>query len=247
MISPKECWLIKLEARSVDRLVIPACSKSFSSTDFFKDTPWLNVPAYRQTVFIAPLYPCGGLLGGSSSGVPKMSKLQALAAARKKKAQEQKSGASSEADKPMAQLSLSHDDEQRGSVTPSKSKSTESTIETPKQGPRYFRLKKRKNSDPHEMASKTPPAETHQEQENLEMDMDSLFVDQARPSAFANTMFGSADEFPARQRPSTLFTIPYVATASASADAFAGPSPDDVVISAQSKGSTSSAKPIRRS
>ncbi|KAL2264661.1 hypothetical protein VTJ83DRAFT_7171 [Remersonia thermophila] len=59
-----------------------------SLAHLFHDMPWGNVPAHRSTTFVPPLTPRGGLLGGSGTA-PKMSKLQALAAARKKKAQEQ--------------------------------------------------------------------------------------------------------------------------------------------------------------
>jgi elongation factor 1 alpha-like protein len=59
-----------------------------SLAHLFHDMPWGNVPRHRMATFIAPLMPRGGLLGGSGTA-PKMSKLQALAAARKKKAQEQ--------------------------------------------------------------------------------------------------------------------------------------------------------------
>jgi elongation factor 1 alpha-like protein len=55
----------------------------------FRDMPWGNIPMHRQTTFIPPRMPRGGLLGGSGAP-PKMSKLQALAAARKKKAEEKK-------------------------------------------------------------------------------------------------------------------------------------------------------------
>ncbi|KAI1984947.1 hypothetical protein LOZ53_003807 [Ophidiomyces ophidiicola] len=62
----------------------PYCSQ-FSAVDFFKDSPWLNVPPHRKAdILIEPLYPRLGLLGGAEKPV-KMSKLAALAAARKKK------------------------------------------------------------------------------------------------------------------------------------------------------------------
>ncbi|KAK2858477.1 hypothetical protein FQN49_004695 [Arthroderma sp. PD_2] len=63
------------------------CSTHFRAHDFFRDSPWLNIPPHRKTdILIEPLYPRLGLLGGSSSEKPgKMSKLAALAAARKKK------------------------------------------------------------------------------------------------------------------------------------------------------------------
>lgn len=55
----------------------------------FQDMPWGNIPKNRETTFIPPMLPRGGLLGGSGAP-PKLSKLQALAAARKKKAEEKK-------------------------------------------------------------------------------------------------------------------------------------------------------------
>jgi elongation factor 1 alpha-like protein len=60
-----------------------------STSHLFQDMPWGNIPKHRETTFIAPQMPRGGLLGGSGAP-PKMSKLQALAAARKKKAEEKK-------------------------------------------------------------------------------------------------------------------------------------------------------------
>lgn len=58
-----------------------------SLSHFFHDMPWGNIPKHRETTFIPPPMPRGGLLGGSGAP-PKMSKLQALAAARKKKVEE---------------------------------------------------------------------------------------------------------------------------------------------------------------
>lgn len=208
------------------------CSKRFSCADFFKDMPWLNTPPDRQAVFIAQLYPRGGLLGGSSDGAPKMSKLQALAAARKKKAQEQKSSSSSGVEKPMADLSLnSSSGKEKGPASPTKAT------------PRGFPIRKRKDSNEHEKAAKP----THVEREpepKPDVPMEETALDQAEPSAFANTMFSSSSPKTTTPRPnsSNLFSLPYSNTATpTTADPFAGPSPDDVVIAAQSKGSTTSA------
>jgi elongation factor 1 alpha-like protein len=58
----------------------------FSAADFFRDSPWLSVPAERNVdIMIEPLYPRLGLLGGAPEAGGKVSKLAALAAARKKK------------------------------------------------------------------------------------------------------------------------------------------------------------------
>ncbi|KIX03946.1 translation elongation factor Tu [Rhinocladiella mackenziei CBS 650.93] len=59
------------------------CSTPFSAADFFKDCPWLQIPAHRKAeIIIEPLYPHLGLLGGASKG-GKVSKLAALAAKRR--------------------------------------------------------------------------------------------------------------------------------------------------------------------
>jgi elongation factor 1 alpha-like protein len=204
------------------------CPEPFSFADFFKDTPWLNTPLDRHTVFIEPLYPRGGLLGGSSDGAPKMSKLQALAAARKKKAQEQKS-VSSGVEKPMSELSINGD-----------SKEDKSAEVAPKQSSRGFPLRKRKDSNPHEKQSKAPSPKKDVRTVDPDTTMDIAPIDQAEPSAFASTMFSS----PIPSAPSAnLFTLPYTATTTAATDPFAGPSPDDVVIAAQSKGPTLSGNP----
>jgi elongation factor 1 alpha-like protein len=64
---------------------LPAAAH-FSAADFFRDCPWLNVPAHRKAdILVEPLYPRLGLLGGAPESGGKMSKLAALAAARKKK------------------------------------------------------------------------------------------------------------------------------------------------------------------
>jgi elongation factor 1 alpha-like protein len=203
--------------------VDPGCSKPFSVKDFFKDMPWLHTPLDRQATFIAPLYPRGGLLGGSSDGAPKMSKLQALAAARKKKAQEQKSSGSTGAETPMAKLTLDS------------SKPTDSRAGPASRG---FPIRKRKDSNPHEKAP-TPIERESSKDANRDIPMETPPLDQAEPSAFANTMFST----PAKpfQQSDGVFTLPYNATPIANNDPFAGPSPDDVVMAAQSKGSTISA------
>jgi len=216
-------------------LRLEICSRPFSFADFFKDTPWFNIPTDRQAILIPPSYPRGGLLGGSSDGAPKVSKLQALAAARKKKAQEQRSSDSTGVEKPMASMNIK-DNSQTGHLPASK----EST-HVQKPASRGFPLRKRKDSNPHEKTPKAPPTEREPDQDNPEsLDIEPL--DQATPSAFASTMFSNPSQPPTSQHPSSIFTLPYSATAApTTTDPFAGPSPDDVVIAAQSKGSTNSA------
>ena len=62
-----------------------------STREFFKDSPWSKIPTDRRgEIIIEPRYPRGGLLGGSApkDGKGKVSKLAALAAARKRKEDE---------------------------------------------------------------------------------------------------------------------------------------------------------------
>ncbi|PVH75367.1 hypothetical protein DL98DRAFT_498454 [Cadophora sp. DSE1049] len=221
-------YVTKKEKKSKD------CSTHFSYKDFFRDMPWLDTPQDRQAVFIAPLYPRGGLLGGSSDGAPKMSKLQALAAARKKKTQEQKSSGSSGVEKPMADLTLSSSSgKEKSPTSPTKSTS------------RGFPIRKRKDSNPHEKAAK--PTQVEREPEpTQDVAIEDPALDQAEPSAFANTMFSSSSPTTTTPRPhsSNLFSLPYTSNAAAptTADPFAGPSPDDVVIAAQSKAAKGGSK-----
>lgn len=190
----------------------------------------------RQATFIAPVQLRGGLLGGSSDGVPKMSKLQALAAARKKKSQEQKSSSSTAVERPMASLSLSE-----GSKNKQGEMSSSGASSAPKASSRGFPLRKRKDSNPHE---KAPAPSVEPAPSNLDIPMENEPLDQAEPSAFANTMFSNTSSAPPHQHPNNFFSLPYAAAATVTTpNPFAGPSPDDVVIAAQSKGSTTSVRP----
>ena len=214
------------------------CTNPFSLANFFNDCPWLNVPFERQAIMIGPLHPRGGLLGGAPEE-KKLSKLQALAAARKKKGQEQKDGAAEKIEKPMTQLSLQKGETPVVGLGSKAEKGATESSTASKQPARGFPLRKRKDSNPHE---RTPKAVVPQPEE-LEKDDVSMRippVDQAEPSAFANTMFSSATH-PATDAAS-LFTLPYVAEATILTDPFSGPSPDDIVLAAQSKGSAISSK-----
>ncbi|KAF7892059.1 hypothetical protein EAF00_008361 [Botryotinia globosa] len=202
---------------------------------FFADTPWFKIPFERLAKFTPPPQLPGGLLGGSSGGAPKMSKLQALAAARKKKAQEQQS-LSLEVEKPMANLSL--DQTGGGSSTElhdvqSIASSSDSLSKDAKHG--GFPLRKRKDSNPHEKVLKPQPTSRGHKTEIAPAVEESSPVYQASPSAFASTMFQTASASP--RRPSeNNFTMPYTSEVLIMpANPFSGPSPDDVVIAAQSK------------
>jgi elongation factor 1 alpha-like protein len=74
-------------SHTASTLFTPGSRQSLSH--FFHDMPWGRIPKHRETTFIPPPTVRGGLLGGAGEP-PKLSKLQALAAARKKKAEEKK-------------------------------------------------------------------------------------------------------------------------------------------------------------
>lgn len=178
-------------------------------------------------------------MGGSSDGAPKMSKLQALAAARKKKAQEQKSSASTGVETPLQGLSLQESSQPKQEDTPMQNSANL------KGASRGFPLRKRKDSNPHE---KTPAPSTERDPEPsyIEEPVDNGPLDLAQPSAFANAMFSNTSST-SHQHPSNLFSLPYaVAATTIQHDPFAGPSPDDIVIAAQSKGSTEPVRPQKQ-
>lgn len=206
---------------------LSTCPNPISYDKFFEDMPWLQVPGHRRTVFLEPLMPRGGLLGGSSGAAPpKMSKLQALAAARKKKAEEQKGESSTRNIEPMTELSLDSD---------SRQESNQFQV----LGSRHVeqQAKKRKNSIPHQKnihISERSPSSSPLSEQSATIDAASMM---ARPSAFAKALFSNRT----RSIPSTAtFTIPY--DKDATTNGFAGPSPDDVVLAAQAKASVKGSK-----
>lgn len=202
---------------------------SVSHAEFFQDMPWLQAPENRMTTFEEPQHMRGGLLGGSSgSEPPKMSKLQALAAARRKKAEEQKGVSSKSLEMPMTKLKL-EDQVKSQEAVPLVSKGHRTETQQPQ---------KRKNSAPHE--KNIPEFESSSPGLSFEQNVEQL---QAAPSAFANALFSEGPRATSAQSRS-MFTLPYVQNIVVEAtNAFAGPSPDDIVIAAQAKGSNVSAKP----
>ncbi|KAM0562761.1 hypothetical protein ACHAPJ_001601 [Fusarium lateritium] len=191
---------------------------------YFNDMPWLNVPQERQTTFIEPERPRGGLLGGGE-GAPKMSKLQALAAARKKKNEEKKE--QERAEKGLEKLSIN---------------------ESQKENQRPFSLARRQVPEPAPQVNPPPIEEPPEREASIDdtnqssagstlkgWDFDDFtpeIVSRAAPSAFARTLFGSA---PAKTPRPDVFAMPYSSSSSFVAQAFAEPSPDDVVLAAQAK------------
>lgn len=227
-------------SRSKDCMGWPVLETSrLSLQTAFSDMPWLGVPKHRQAMLLPPLRPRGGLLGGGD-GPPKMSKLQALAAARKKKNDDKKEQEkASQAENGIKRLSLSdHTNKESPGSAPSPAK-------------------RQKNSDrPALMSQRRGPDELQASQteqcgalQNAEMALDEeraatvvrtdhipIATSKAAPSAFAQTLFDSAPDSRQANRPD-VFAMPYASSSAFLATAFSEPSPDDVVLAAQAKGS----------
>ncbi|KAI1000570.1 HBS1-like protein [Podosphaera aphanis] len=195
--------------------------KHLSFADFFKETPWLNVPFELQATLLPPVTPMGGLLGGSGDP-PKMSKLQTLAAARKKMAQERKSTASMATEEPI---------HLRTSRYAGDSLSSGGQSASPKIS-RSFPIRRRKPSDAAEQ--NLDPAKMIKLELEQASPRDCVLIDKAEPSEFANIMFSNSTP----EHPRKNFTINFATEDSLTTDPFAGPSPDDVVLAAQSKASS---------
>ncbi|KAF4446527.1 elongation factor 1-alpha [Fusarium austroafricanum] len=188
----------------------------------FGDMPWLNVPQERLAVFIEPERPRGGLLGGGE-GAPKMSKLQALAAARKKKTEEKKE--LERAEKGIKNLSINEPQKENQPLL-GKTRHMEPT-------PQVLSPLSEKPTEPDVTSDKHQQEDTNSTPKGWFVDEDlPVIVPQATPSAFAQALFGSA---PATTQRPDVFAMPYTSSSSFVAQAFAEPSPDDVVLAAQAK------------
>ena len=221
----------------------PPTSLSFD----WSDMPWLNVPRERQTVFLAPSRPRGGLLGGGD-GTAKMSKLQLLAAARKKKAEEKKGQDVTTTAKNIQKLSLA-DNNQKENDRPlvnlaKRQKTSETMFVAPKApvssdlddnlvGAGLGQLKGAMDVD---MDAPSANGENAPRASKFAEDEVQVSFAKAAPSAFARTLFGSAPEASMPQQPER-YAMPYTLSSSFSASAFSEPSPDDIVLAAQAKGS----------
>lgn len=207
-----------------------------SHASFFDDMPWLNVSKDRQTIFIEPLRNRGGLLGGASTP-SKMSKLQALAAARKKKADDQKS-----------EEKLRRVTQHLGnlSTAPELPESTKENVRPLCPSPGEVEgltgagktiIPERASFEQVQVSDKRlqdQPEIANQLVQPLPVTASSpLLV--ATPSSFARALLRPTTSS-AASSPKT-YSFPYMNVTSSSTDAFSAPSPDDVVLKAQSQGS----------
>ncbi|ODM15042.1 hypothetical protein SI65_09537 [Aspergillus cristatus] len=227
----------------------------FSAAEFFRDSPWLNVPPHRKAdILVEPLYPRMGLLGGAPESGGKVSKLAALAAARKKKEGEKTPAeatpavATLSADKtpetPAAEAKpspLSLRERLAANDKPRKPSNGISTLRSLGKGsPAPSPLKKsRPEPAKPEVPTEPGPEEPvengqadHKEKEEPEVNI------RAPPSGFASTIVGDSTR-PMMTEPSHLHSntadlIRIYGQDLTEPFDFAGPSPDDVVVNAQS-------------
>ena len=223
------------------------CSKPFSAKEFFEDVPWFNIPPERRAVItIEPLYPRGGLLGGSQQNAPKVSKLAALAAARKKKENLPPTSSDTKAvNRSVAlldRLNLKSDtDEQKPNNTDGPSREEQKDAESASEkrsfagSVRKYPAKRRK--------SETPPPQRVEDIQAPEKAPDTIPEEPApvltTPSQFANIMLGRPSQTNDVTAPTPILLAYHISLIEASgkissSNPFAGPSPDDIVSNAQS-------------
>lgn len=222
-----------------------ATSRQPSYAHLFHDMPWLSIPKHRETVFIAPPQVMGGLLGGAGAA-PKSSKLQALAAARRKKTEEKKPDDQVEAATQkiraldIATPAASFDDstvaamQQRKRKQDDTSTSSDQSLPGSKRQPINADRPRPATNTTHQGIS-SPSDEARPREDSMEQGLPEAPA--SEPSAFASVLFG-ADPMTHNRPRISHFPLPYLSFAPDSvADAFSGPSPDDVVFAAQAKGS----------
>lgn len=208
-----------------------------SFAHLFRDLPWGNVPPERQALLIPPPRLPGGLLGGSGAP-PKMSKLQQLAAARKKKAEEQKSASEDVEQTQVKMEELTVNDNQASKENRPLAGlfgKRVKTSETTAQG--RIPLTMAEPTRPESTPAQAPEVAPSLQQEAVLPEPEPVLAPpKANPSAFASTLFGPSSDIPNR-KPREVFTLPYMAMTWYTPETFDKPSPDDVVLAAQAKGS----------
>ncbi|KAJ9151002.1 HBS1-like protein [Coniochaeta hoffmannii] len=236
-------------------------TKSFLSA-LFKDMPWGNIPQERVTVFVEPQRPRGGLLGGSGAA-PKLTKLQQLALARKKKVEQQSSEEQAEDTREkLGELSmkeapsLKENRLSEGGGFSKRQKLSDTTAagrllqrepaatDAEKRPTAIQRRSHLRDSSGQALSSldgaeeRAPeagsPSTPFQPLPRSAADEPSHGAEMAGPSDFAQTLFGSPAVEP-EPPANKLFALPYMAYCPSLADAFSKPSPDDVVLAAQAK------------
>jgi hypothetical protein len=226
----------------------------FSAADFFRDCPWLNVPSERNIdIKVEPLYPRLGLLGGAPEAGGKVSKLAALAAARKKKEGEKAAPSPDAPSTPQPEQSEASSPEPQSTPLPLRERLAASKSSKPsetngglrrlgKPGP-SAQLPAQKQPLPE--ATKTPELSTPDQANRMQDELKDEPEPQqaapdmrASPSMFASAIVGDAAG-PTMGQPSHLQSnsvdlLRIYGQDHAEPFDFAGPSPDDMVLNAQS-------------
>ncbi|KAJ5776521.1 uncharacterized protein N7511_001532 [Penicillium nucicola] len=247
----KEKEAVKQKPKAaVPAFPVPCPTAHFSAADFFCDSPWLNVPSHRKAeILVEPLYPRLGLLGGAPENVGKVSKLAALAAARKKKEGEKAPTPAATPDassSPQPSHAPSPDPSQAPLSLRERLAASGKSTPKPSEGSGLRRLGKSsslssspspapKEQQP-ELNSPEPLPQPEDEPKANPEPQETAPNIRASPSTFASTIVGVAG--PTTAEPSHLHSNSADLLKLYGQDAepfdFAAPSPDDVVLNAQS-------------
>ncbi|KAI9734006.1 MAG: Hsp70 suppressor, GTPase facilitates ribosomal subunit dissociation [Cirrosporium novae-zelandiae] len=239
-------------SKATDTITIKdqAYPKPLSTLDFFKDTPFLNVPPERLSrITIEPLCPRGGLLGGNpASSGGKVSKLAALAAARKRENAKlssqapasEKSSSVALLDKLVPRTTSQMEPERKPT------KGLTDLTNTPSQvhpSSRSYPIRQKRTPSPDKPPAKPEPVFARVQHEDIH-DHREAFDYRASPSDFAKALLGSS-----RNTPNVLegsdFVVCVQPIGEKPADLFdfADPSPDDIVLKAQNSKDSKKAPP----
>ncbi|EKV06292.1 Translation elongation factor EF-1 subunit, putative [Penicillium digitatum] len=247
--------LQKSKIHSVPAYPAPPPIAHFSAADFFRDCPWLNIPSHRKSeILIEPLYPRLGLLGGAPESGGKLSKLAALAAARKKKESEKaplpetSTPSTPKVEQPKSPL-LDHPGKSRslrdrlaasGRSAPKASEGSGSLRRLATPGSSLHPTPNRPESE----AKKPSVSEASESMQRVVLEAKEepeprqiMSTIRALPSTFASTIVGAATG-PTAAEPSHLHSsssdlLRIYGQDHAEPFDFAAPSPDDVVLNAQ--------------
>jgi elongation factor 1 alpha-like protein len=237
-----------LTGLAVPAFPAPCPTAHFSAADFFRDCPWLNVPSHRKAeILVEPLYPRLGLLGGAPENGGKVSKLAALAAARKKKEGEKAPAPAGTPDAPSPKPSHAPSQDTQAPLSlRERLAASGKSIQKPPEGSGLRRLGKSSSSSsssspaPREPQSEVKSPEPLPEPVELKAEPEPEPKEvapniRASPSTFASTIVGAAG--PTTAEPSHLHSsadLLKLYGQDAEPFDFAAPSPDDVVLNAQS-------------
>ncbi|OHW99103.1 elongation factor 1-alpha [Colletotrichum incanum] len=211
---------------------------SLSPASVFHGIPWMDVPSNRQAVFVPPRPVPGGLLGGGEG--PKLSKLQALAAARKKKTTDTKKPDDrvDRAEKRMSTLAIDEplkENRRSGSSILAKRQKLAEDSASGSQASTPALPSQQNESAPNPIGMDVDQSHVPSAGNGEQAEDDCFVVPSTRPSAFAQTLFGPAQDTAAV---SQTYTLPYMDSSTFVPSAFSQPSPDDIVLAAQAKAGT---------